>query len=245
MAPAVGGRVLMRTRLFAVGVSLICFALIGGAAQADSVTVPNFSFETVNPMVGLPDSCGTGCAFNSASSADPIPDWTTSGTGGQFEPGSILTPPDGSLVAYLNGASSMSQTLSASVSPDTTYTLTVDVANRPGFTDNFTINLMDGSTVLSSCPGSTASIPLGTFAAETCTYASNGAPPLGDITILITGSDGIPGVTGQVDFDDVTLTDVPVNTPEPASVAMLAVGLLFLTLIGGLYKRKQDTSNAA
>jgi hypothetical protein len=205
------------------------FALLGGSAWADGIAVQNGSFETVNPVVGLPFGCGAGCAYNFG----PITGWTLDGSGGQFEPGGVLSaPPDGSLVAFLNGSSSLSQDLGVGVVDGLTYTLTLDVADRPGFADNFTIELVDGSTVLCQSSGTTTSIPSGGYAPESCSFTATSSG--GDLGILILGSGA------QVDFDNVS-----VATPEPASLAMLALGLFSLAMVGGLYKRRTTAQGAA
>jgi hypothetical protein len=219
----------MRLRIVAVAVFVISFALLSGSAWADGITVQNASFETVSPAAGLIGGCGTGCAYNYG----PIPGWTLSGTGGQFAPGSILSaPPDGSLVAFLSGSSSLSQDLGVGLIDGLTYTLTLDVADRPGFADNFTIELVDGSTVLCQSSNTTTSIPSGGYAPETCSFTATSSG--GDLGILILGSGA------QVDFDNVSVT-----TPEPATLAMLALGLFFLAMVGGLYKRRTSAQTAA
>jgi hypothetical protein len=222
--------VLMRLRIFAVGVFVITFALLSGSAWADGISVQNGSFESVNPAVGLPFGCGAGCAYN----LGPITGWTLIGTGGQFEPGGILSaPPDGSLVAFLNGSSSLSQDLGVGLVSGLTYALTLDVADRPGNADNYTIELVDGSTVLCQSSGATTSIPSGGYAPESCSFTATSSG--GDLGILILGNGA------QLDVDNVSVT---VTTPEPASFAMLALGL-FLAMVGGLYKRRNSAPSAA
>jgi hypothetical protein len=219
----------MRVRILTVAALLISLAALGSSAWADGITVQNNSFETVNPILGLPDGCGTGCAYNFG----PITGWTMSGVGGQFEPGGILSaPPDGSLVAFLNGSSSLSQDLGVGLIAGLTYTLTLDVADRPGFADNYTIELVDGSHVLCQYSNATTSIPSGGYAPESCSFtaASSG----GDLGILILGNGG------QLDVDNVSVT-----TPEPASLAMLALGLFFLAMVGGFYQRRKPSRSAA
>jgi hypothetical protein len=94
--------------------------------RADSVTIQNGSFEITNP---LSFSCGPGCADNNG----PIPGWTIAGgQEGSWQPSSAyltLPFPNGGIVAFSNGGT-ISQTLSASLAPDTTYTLSAYVGHR-------------------------------------------------------------------------------------------------------------------
>ena len=208
------------TSLFAV-LSILVLGTVAAPAWAD-ITVMNPSFEITNP---LSVSCGSGCAFNSG----PIPDWTITGQGGSFQPNSaIFNPPlpDGTIIAYSNGGT-VSQTLAASLTPDTTYTLSVDVGLRlNGAVDvtNYSIALYSGSTLLNSFGASNGLIPIGTFADETVTYTSGATVLPGDLSIVLT-SDG-----QQADFDNVRLTESTV--PEPSSLSLIAgaLGVMFLAL---------------
>lgn len=209
------------TSLF-VFMFLLVLGTVAAPAWADAVPVQNASFEMTN---SLNVSCGTGCAFNSG----PIPGWTIMGQGGSFQPNSAifnLPLPDGNIIAYSNGGT-ISQTLAASLTPDTTYTLSVDVGLRlNGAVDvtNYTIALYVGNTLLNSFSASNGLIPIGTFADETVTYTSGATVLPGDLSIVLT-SDG-----QQADFDNVRLTESAV--PEPSSLSLLAgaLGVMFLTL---------------
>ena len=79
-----------------------------------------------------------------------------------------------------------------------------------------------GATTLCTFSGNGASIKPGTFVDETCSFQSGSSVPVGDLSVVFTGSQG-----SQLDIDKVT-----VSTPEPSSLALLSCGLLslFLTL---------------
>jgi hypothetical protein len=194
---------------------LACFISLSiiSPAFADTIPVANASFEITNPLT---ITCGAGCAYNNG----PIPGWTISGgEQGSWQPSSAYfsSPvPDGNIVAYSNGGT-ISQTLSTAPVIDTTYTLSVDVGHRlDGGVTNYAISLFSGSTFLSSITGSNGVIPIGTFADETLTYTFTGVPS-GNLGIVLTSAGG------QSDFDNVRLMATP--TPEPGSLALLAVGL--------------------
>jgi PEP-CTERM motif len=195
--------------------AILALSFIAAPASADTIAIANQSFETVALGSPLNLSCGPLCTFN----VGPIPGWMTMGESGTFQPGPTLfaSVPDGTKAAYTNGGS-ISQTLSATLSPDTTYTLTVDVGHRlDGFVTNYTIELLAGSMVLNSFSDSNGMITAGTFAPESVSYTTGAMPLMGNLGIELI-SNGI-----QTDFDNVTLSATPV--PEPGTLALLATGL--------------------
>jgi hypothetical protein len=209
----------LKFRSFFVLLSILAVCVIAAPVWADSIPIVNPSFEITNP---LNISCGTGCAYNNG----PIPGWTTSaGQQGSWQPSSayFTSPvPNGSIVAYSNGGSIV-QTLSASLVPNVTYTLTVAVGNRLDTVvpTNYTIALYAGSMLLSYFTGSTGAIPLGTFQDQSVTYFSGATPLSGPLGIALAT------VGPQADYDNVRLT----ATPEPGSLALLATGLGLMILV--------------
>jgi len=204
-----------------ISLALLLAILVFGCTTstfADSIPITNPSFETTNP---LNFSCGVGCAYNNG----PIPGWTTTGgQQGSFQPGTagfFTSPvPDGSIVAYSNGGT-ISQTLSATLSPNATYTLSLDVGRRvdTGMT-NFMIELFAGNTLLSSLTVSNSTIAPGSFAPELLTFTAGANPLTGNLGIAFVNPSPIPA---QVNYDNVALNVTPV--PEPGSLALLATGL--------------------
>lgn len=220
----------MRVRILAVSMMLIFFALIGGSAWADSITVQNSSFELSNPLNQTAGCVVSGCAYNVSG----IPDWISTGVTGSFNPvGFFSSVPDGSLIAFTNGGT-LSQDLGVGLSPNATYTLNVDVGDRADFNGTYSISLIVGGVTMCTFADNSAAIPGGTFANEACSFGTGSSVPLGDLVVLLSGG------TGQADFDNVRVT-----TPEPASLGLLAFGFFSLALIGGLYKRKQALRSAA
>jgi hypothetical protein len=203
------------TSLFLL-LAVLTLALTAAPAWADAITVTNPSFEMIDPAHPLGYSAPGIGIWN----LGPIPGWA--GVAGSWQPGPAAynSVPDGKTVAFSNGGA-IYQTLNGSLTPYTTYTLSVDVGHRldgtDGYPTGYTIELLAGGVVIDSISGFSASIPKGAFQEVGFSYTSDAAPPSGDLGIaLISG--GI-----QSDFDDVYFGVRP--APEPASLALLATGL--------------------
>ena len=71
------------------------------------------------------------------------------------------------------------------------------------------------------------------FQVEGCTYTSPSSVPSGNLFLQLTAN------SGQLDVDNVSLTvqSATTNVPEPSSVLLLSVGMLFL--IGTLMVRRK------
>jgi len=183
-------------------------------AWADNIPVTNASFEAFNTLI-YSSSAGS---WN----IGPIPGWTTTGVTGSFQPSSseFSSIPGGSIVAFTNGGS-ISQDLGVGLAANTSYTLSVFVGDRlDGANGNYTIALDAGSTTLCTFSGNSASITPGTWMDETCNYQSGSILTPGDLSVVFS-SQGT-----QLDIDKVS-----VATPEPGSLALLAVGLLSLCVV--------------
>jgi hypothetical protein len=217
----------MRVKIFLFTALLACFALMGGSAWADGITVQNGSFEQSNTLP--PNNCGLGCSYN----VGPVPNWVTTGVeAGSWEPGTMgaffNAVPDGNTIAYVVDAS-LSQDLGVGLQPNLDYTLTVDVGDRlDGFlSGDYTIALELNGVTMCSFTGDNADITPGTFAPETCSFAAPATVPSGDLSVVLSD------FSGQASFDDVAVT-----APEPTSAVLLAVGLFLVVLVGGFYKRR-------
>lgn len=201
-------------------------ALIAAPTWADNLTIQNASFAVSNPLT-IPFGGGP---YN----LGPIPDWTTTGVAGSWAPNTteFASIPGGSTIGYTNDGT-ISQDLGVTVLPNTSYALSVFVGNRlDGVSGNYTIALDAGSTTLCTFSGSSSSITAGTFADETCTFQSGSVVPGGDLSVVLTGTS--PGM--QLD-----VSTVSVATPEPASLALTAVGLLCGCIVS-IFRRKHSAA---
>ena len=241
------------------------------AVQADTITILNPSFEADV----LSCAAGAACATD-----DSITDWTGStafpggfngsgldatGAFGVFKPGTVQYPsgvPDGVNVAYLIGIAnsvSISQTLSATLQANDTYTLTAWEGLRddtgvlaPGLGCNGSdIALEAGGTVLNSLRAeTTVTCPStrGVFQEFTVTFNSAGVDPalLGqNLGIVLTGNgSGSIFEPSEIDFDKLSLTDTLVSSggggstvPEPGMGFVMAAAMVAICAI---YRRRRS-----
>jgi hypothetical protein len=253
----------MRTILWLVPAAILfCAATM---AQASTITVLNPSFEA-DVLTCVPSSPG-------CSTDDFITDWTgttaypegfngagTDYTGafGVYNPGTISYPggvPNGVNVAFLQGIAnsvSISQTLSATLQANDTYTLNVWEGLRddtgvidPGLGCNGSnISLEADGTVLNSLANeTTVTCPSvrGAFQEFTVTFNSAGvnAALLGDALEIVLTANGSGSIyePSEIDFDAVSLTDTlgaPAGgspVPEPSTVGIMAAALVGLCAI--------------
>jgi hypothetical protein len=160
------------------------------------------------------------------------------GQAGTFNPNNnsyaAAAIPGGSQLGFANAGGSMTQTFATLVAPNTLYTLTYFVGNRAdmGF-NGYLVSLLGGSTVLASqgnlTPGD------GQFLQGTLSFATGASGPgigqaLG-IRLAATAST----TESQANFDLVALS-ASTTVPEPATVALLAAGML---VMGGVAARRK------
>jgi len=218
---------------------VLSMTILSGTAWADNITIVNPSFDTTPGT--LTPNCSLGgptCAFNFG----PIAGWTTTGgQGGYWLPGSYFPGlPAGDLIGYVNSAGSLSQTLTGnSVLANSIYTLSLSVGDRAidtlsgGYTLSLDTIVGGVTTTLCSFTGNASTIGRGMFQVEGCTYTSPSSVPSGNLFLQLTAN------SGQLDVDNVSLTvqSATTNVPEPSSVLLLSVGMLFL--IGTLMVRRK------
>jgi hypothetical protein len=230
--------------------------------SASSITIVNPGFES--DVLSCPPSgtCGINQAITgwTGSTADPngfADGYNAAGTFGVYKPSSVQYPggiPGGLNVAYVTGttySASISQVLGATLLANDTYTTTVDIGQRVDLTghaagcNGLSAALEAGGVVLASTDPFTQSCnliepagnPIGSFVQVSFSYNSGASPaqlgaPL-EIVLTSFGS-GSQNNQGEVDFDNVTLSDTRSSgspTPEPASIVLIGSGLIALAAV--------------
>ncbi len=223
-----GGKLFRLTLLLAIGAS--------SAALATPLLINNPSFEL--PVlsagtygIGVVDWTSINAGGGGFNTATYNPSGTTFISGG--------SAPDGNNVAQisasnLDAGAGITQTLSATLLANTTYTLTFDVIHMITTTmDPYLGSLSANGVTLAS--DSSLSPALTHYALDTIVYNSGAAPAeLGQaltITLQGTGCNGAPPCgAGTVAFDNVQLTAVTTQSgvPEPATFGFIGAGLASL-----------------
>lgn len=210
---------------------LSAIILGGQAAFASDLPIVNPSFE----------SPSTTLSFGGAGSG-AIPGWTISGSGlaGVWSTvGAPIGPaPDGTQIGFINGYGStttVSQTLTSDLQPNTTYTLNIDVGGRTdGFNPgtDYAVGLYAGSSLLTSVTPETPESGAWTLLTATYTTGSSVTP---DEALSIS----ISTPETQLDFDNVVLdpeTGDDVGTVPDGGVTAMLLGVSMAGL--GWLRRK-------
>ncbi len=220
-------------RFFLASALAIVALLITSSSRA--VTINNAGFE--DPAVGdgnftsvVPPGF-TGVVGGIVGVFDPVNSFFTGTTGNP-----VPAPGEGNQVAFFfasdgQGPSSLSQTTSAVIAADTTYSLSVAVGQAEASLGRpfagYDIALMSGATVLASNLNLITPAP-DTFSTVSISYTPGPSDPsigsLLSIRLSSTASGPGGGVITETFMDNVQLTAVP----EPSSIALAglaAVGL--------------------
>ena len=238
----------LRLPLYATCAAVAIGSLTIGRAQ--SITVPDFSFES--PVTsGFQDNSGiaagavipnTGNAWyylgGFTAGGSPVGVQNVAANG--FSAGAN---PDGTQDGYVNVGAWMGSGALTTIQANSTYTLTVSEGNRGGGfaqTAGFTLALAFGSGVGTGLTNSAAwassqhvnyagSPAVGTFADYITSFTTGASDSsIGQSLFVLLGSDVTAG-NNPIDYDDVRLVVTPV--PEPSSMALAGVGSLAVLLL--------------
>jgi hypothetical protein len=186
--------------------------VVAQLAQAQPVTVPDFSFENIDTGPGGTAGGSAGVLLGTA------PNWDSSGNAGNgiqsvtngdgfFDSATLPAPGDGTNYFYMNIGVNASGYCWQDIGPlqsNTTYTLTIAVGETlQGLTGSGFIALVNGEspfqTILASTAVDTTNYTAGTFSNVTAVYTT-GSHVSGDLTILMEGTSG-----QQIVFDNIRL----------------------------------------
>jgi hypothetical protein len=200
----------------------IVLFIASGVARGGVISVSNPGFE--RRVLSTP---GSYALFD-------VPDWSITGQVGTFRPGTFNFPagvPEGVNVAAIgnnSGGGTLEQTLAATLSSNTKYSLMVDVGRRLDYPFSaYSIELLAGGVAIAS---SSVLNPLaGTFQSEELIFTTGSTHAhLGQtLGIRLTGSTA----RAQVNFDNVRLNAINANAvPEPSTLAFgfFAAGTLLM-----------------
>jgi hypothetical protein len=202
----------MLRKLLLTGVVLAAFS---GSAHA--ATILDGSFEDLHFANGH-------YVYNPTGSA-----WTFTGGAGEtgnssawgFAPAS-----DGNVVAFLQNVSSISQTLTG-LTAGRTYTVSFDLAHRPGYGQNAVSLSFDGASIFTQTPTSDA------WTAYTASFTATGTSGLLSFSTNLNWGDNDSGL------DHVRITNAQAAVPEPASWAMMLGGF---GLVGGAMRSRRKAA---
>ena len=191
------------------------------AALASTIPVTNPSFETHPALTTACAAAFPNCFFLNGN----IPGWSRStATAGQMQPGPLgpfLSVPNGSIIAWSNGAT-LSQTVGATVQAGATYLLTVDLGRRVDQPFTASAELLLGTEVCKATGTTPSAGHWSLFTAECAATPLEAGAPI-RIELLAGGP--------QAGFDNVHLSEVP----EPGALSLLGTGLIGLA---GMLRRK-------
>jgi hypothetical protein len=188
-------------------------------AFATLLTINNPSFE--GPTVTAPNYYTYGTQGQSS-----VTGWNIAGAGAAGVQdtahfvGDIATAPNGAQFGFVNEGSfditTLSQTLTDTLQPNTKYTLSIYVGGRTAAGSNpgnaYSITLYAGASPLGSITPVTPTALAWTSISMTYTSPSVVAPG-NSLQIQI----AVPVGTTQLDFDNVTLDATPAPVPEPGA----------------------------
>ncbi len=208
--------------------------------SAESIVVPNFSFESPAQPNSANNNGGDGDTTTITSWTIAAPAGNTDNgvyhpSGGFTSTNPLPAPADSNQLAYLvpGAGNTSSITTSASlgaVAANTLYTLTVALGNRSDNlffdTGTYTIDLLANGVSIAEATQAGSTIAHGTFSDLSAAFTSPAAGPVVGESLTIRLSATAGSSNDEAIFDNVRLTTTAV--PEPAISTMILAGMAAL-----------------
>lgn len=206
-------------------IAIVFLALL--PANAIPITIVNAGFEDIGLSDGQYTLLPSASDGSGIVTSNPVPGWTVTGYAGSWNPPSTVcydAIPDGVHIIYGHtGTSTFTQTLSATLIANTTYTLQVEVGHRKDVSFvGYQVQFLAGGNLLAQ-DNNTLFPAANTFLTSTVTFSTQNIHAYLGQALQIK----LVSLGAQTNFDKVRL-DANTVVPECSSLLLCGLCLAFL-----------------